>query len=56
MTLGSIFSQEDVRFGHPLDFLLFLADLTTCRPDSYKIIILSLHKKSALQHNHQNNG
>lgn len=24
MTLGSIFSQEDVRFGHPLDFFIIL--------------------------------
>ena len=22
MTLGSIFSQEDVQFGHPLDFFI----------------------------------
>ena len=46
MTLGSIFSQEDVRFGHPLDFLLFWTNLSACGPESYEIIILSLQKKS----------
>ena len=45
MTLGSIFSQEDVRFGHPLDFFIILADIIACRPDSYENNYLSLQKK-----------
>lgn len=45
MTLGSIFSQEDVRFGHPI-FFIILADIIACWPDSYENNYLSLQKKS----------